>query len=37
MEEAEIGEWNDDNPLNHTDTKEAEMKRLFGDNHEPPA
>jgi hypothetical protein len=31
MAEAEIGEWDDDNPLKHEDTREAEMKRLFGD------
>ena len=27
--EAEIGEWDDDNPLNCWDTQEAEMNRLF--------
>ena len=27
--EADIGEWDDDNPLNFDDTIEAEMNRLF--------
>lgn len=26
---AEIGEWGDDNPLNHSDTQAAEIARLF--------
>jgi len=25
----DIGEWSDDNPLNHPDTRYAEYKRLF--------
>lgn len=28
---AEIGEWDDDNPLNHSDTQAAEVDRLFSD------
>ena len=27
--EADIGEWDDDNPLNFDDTTEDEMNRLF--------
>ena len=27
---AEIGDWDDDNPLNHSDTQAAEVDRLFG-------
>ena len=27
---AEIGEWGDDNPLNHSDTQAEEVDRLFG-------
>ena len=26
----DIGEWNDDHPLNRRSTAEAELKRLFG-------
>ena len=26
---AEIGDWDDDNPLNHNDTQTAEVDRLF--------
>ena len=26
---AEIGNWDDDNPLNHSDTQAAEVDRLF--------
>ncbi len=29
IEEADIGEWDDDHPLNHADTKGAEFDRLF--------
>ena len=28
--EKDIGEWDDDHPLNSTDTCEAEYKRIFG-------
>lgn len=27
--DAEIGEWEDENPLNYSDKREAEMDRLF--------
>lgn len=30
IEEKDIGEWNDDHPLNGTDTQNAEIERLFG-------
>jgi hypothetical protein len=26
---AEVGDWDDDNPLNHSDTQAAEVARLF--------
>lgn len=29
MQEAEIGEWSDDHPLNHPDTWEAEYRRIL--------
>jgi hypothetical protein len=29
IESAEIGEWDDDGPLNHSDTSDAEWKRIF--------
>ena len=29
VESVDIGEWDDDNPLNRLDTQEAEIKRLF--------
>ena len=29
IEVADIGEWDDDHPLNHPDTADAEYKRLF--------
>jgi hypothetical protein len=29
IETVEIGEWNDDNPLNKEDTRESEINRLF--------
>jgi len=29
MTEADIGEWDDDHPLNKSDTCEAEYERLF--------
>jgi hypothetical protein len=28
---ADIGEWGDDHPLNHSGTAESEIERLFGD------
>lgn len=31
VETREIGEWDDDHPLNRRDTADAEWKRLFGD------
>ena len=30
-EEADIGEWEDDHPLNQASTHEAEYKRLFSE------
>ena len=30
IEAREIGEWDDDHPLNNRATKEAEFRRLFG-------
>ena len=30
VEVRDIGEWSDDNPLNHPDKSEAEYIRLFG-------
>lgn len=30
VEVRDIGEWSDDNPLNHRDKSEAEYIRLFG-------
>lgn len=30
IEEREIGDWEDNNPLNFTDTSDAEYRRLFG-------
>jgi hypothetical protein len=30
IEERDIGEWSDDNPLNNRNTSDAEYKRLFG-------
>ena len=32
---AEIGDWDDDNPLNHSDTQAAEVDRLFGQTLRP--
>lgn len=29
MQSVDIGEWNDDNPLNHRDTFRSEVDRLF--------
>ncbi len=29
IKEVDIGEWEDDHPLNHHDTMQAEYKRLF--------
>lgn len=29
IEESDIGEWDDNNPLNNVKTHEAEFKRLF--------
>ncbi len=29
IEERDIGEWNDDHPLNHNKTKYTELRRLF--------
>ena len=29
IESREIGEWDDDNPLNNTDTADEEYERLF--------
>lgn len=31
IESRDIGEWDDNHPLNHRDTCEAEYKRLFND------
>lgn len=31
IEERDIGEWSDDNPLNNRNTCDAEYKRLFGE------
>ena len=30
FESRDIGEWDDDHPLNQTDAAEAEFRRLFG-------
>ena len=30
IETRDIGEWNDDHPLNRRDTAEEELNRLFG-------
>ena len=30
VEERDIGEWTDDNPLNNPATSQAEIERLFG-------
>ena len=30
IEEAEIGEWSDEHPLNKFSTQEAEYERIFG-------
>lgn len=30
-ESRDIGEWDDDHPLNQTDTAKAEIERLFGE------
>ena len=32
---AEIGNWDDDNPLNHSDTQAAEVDRLFSQTLRP--
>ena len=29
IESVDIGEWDDDHPLNMNETKDAELKRLF--------
>jgi len=29
IREADIGEWSDDHPLNHTATADAEWRRIF--------